>query len=113
MSTSVSTTLLEVRISIDLHTMLKRAAELQGRTITDFVISAVQKEAQQVIEKTSILELALADQACFANALLQPPAPAAALRRAFSRHNELITTKRSRLATPNQTSATSTAKVRK
>ncbi|MNV07784.1 hypothetical protein D3C71_982340 [compost metagenome] len=33
---------LQARFSIDLHAMLKRAAELQGQTVTDFVASAVQ-----------------------------------------------------------------------
>ena len=37
MSAAVSTARLEARISADLHSMLKRAAELQGRTMTDFV----------------------------------------------------------------------------
>ena len=34
---------LEARISNDLHALLKRAAELQGRTMTDFIVSAVQE----------------------------------------------------------------------
>ena len=33
---------LSARISADLYAMLKRAAALQGRTMTDFVIAAVQ-----------------------------------------------------------------------
>lgn len=37
---------LEVRISPALHAILKRAEELQGRTMTDFVVSAVQEAAQ-------------------------------------------------------------------
>ena len=40
-----STARLEARISTDLHSMLKRAAELQGRTMTDFVVAAVQDAA--------------------------------------------------------------------
>ena len=39
------TACLEARISADLHAALKRAAELQGRTMTDFVVSAVQEAA--------------------------------------------------------------------
>ena len=35
MTTSSSTARLEARISPDLHAMLKRVAELQGRTMTD------------------------------------------------------------------------------
>ena len=41
---------LEARISADLHAMLKRAADMQGRTMTDFVVAAVQQAAQQAIE---------------------------------------------------------------
>lgn len=36
MPTTLSTARLEARISTSLHSMLKRAAELQGRTMTDF-----------------------------------------------------------------------------
>lgn len=83
---------LEARISTDLHAMLKRAAELQGRTMTDFVVSAVQDAAQQAIERAEIIRLSLADQECFAQALLSPPAPPAALKRAFARRTKLLRT---------------------
>lgn len=46
-----TTARLEARISTDLHAMLKRAAELQGRTMTDFVVAAVQDAAQRAIEQ--------------------------------------------------------------
>jgi GNAT superfamily N-acetyltransferase len=48
MPAATSTARLEARISTDLHSMLKRAAELQGRTMTDFVVSAVQDAAQRI-----------------------------------------------------------------
>jgi uncharacterized protein (DUF1778 family) len=83
---------LEARISTELHAMLKRAAELQGRTMTDFVVSAVQDAAQQAIERAEIIRLSLADQECFAQALLSPPAPSAALKRAFARRTKLLRT---------------------
>jgi predicted HicB family RNase H-like nuclease len=35
------TTRLDARISTKLHAMLKRAAEIQGRSLTNFVASAV------------------------------------------------------------------------
>jgi uncharacterized protein (DUF1778 family) len=34
----------------ELYAQLKRAAELQGRTLTDFVVAAVQDAAQRAIE---------------------------------------------------------------
>ena len=51
MPVAISTARLEARISTDLHSMLKRAAELQGRTMTDFVVSAVQDAAQHAIQQ--------------------------------------------------------------
>jgi uncharacterized protein (DUF1778 family) len=90
MPAAISTARLEARISTDLHAMLKRAAELQGRTMTDFVVSAVQDAAQRAIEQAEVIRLSLADQECFAQALLSPPKPAPALERAFSRRSKLL-----------------------
>jgi uncharacterized protein (DUF1778 family) len=87
---SFSSARLEARISLDLHAMLKRAAEIQGRTMTDFVVSAVQNAAQQAIEQAGVIRLSLADQECFAQALLSPPKPTPALKRAFARRKKLL-----------------------
>ncbi|MDB5781310.1 DUF1778 domain-containing protein [Caballeronia mineralivorans] len=92
MPTATSTARLEARISTDLHAMLKRAAELQGRTMTDFVVAAVQDAAQRAIEQADVMRLSLADQACFAQALLLPPEPAPALKRALARRQKLLRT---------------------
>jgi uncharacterized protein (DUF1778 family) len=90
MTATAATARLEARISADLHAMLKRAAEIQGRTMTDFVVSAVQLAAQEAIETAEVIRLSLADQECFSQALLAPPRPAPALKRAFARRRKLI-----------------------
>lgn len=90
LSTSVTTARLEARVSADLHAMLKRAAQIQGRTMTDFVIAAVQEAAQRAIEQADVVRLSLADQECFALSLLAPPKPAPALTRAFARRKKLL-----------------------
>jgi uncharacterized protein (DUF1778 family) len=89
---ATTTARLEARISSDLHALLKRAAELQGRTMTDFVVSAVQDAAQRAIEQAEIIRLSRADQECFAQALLSPPKPTPALERAFARRNQILRT---------------------
>lgn len=90
MTTAISTARLEARISKELHATLKRAAEIQGRTVTDFVVSAVQDAAQRAIEQSGVIRLSLADQECFASAMLSPPQPTAALKRAFARRKKLL-----------------------
>jgi uncharacterized protein (DUF1778 family) len=81
---------LEARITPDLQTLLKRAAELEGRTVTDFVIAAAQEAAERRVEQAHVIRLSLEDQRAFADAILNPPEPTAALRRAFRRRNDLI-----------------------
>ncbi|MBS0174998.1 MAG: DUF1778 domain-containing protein [Nitrospira sp.] len=90
MPAATTTARLEARISTDLHSMLKRAAELEGRTMTDFVVAAVQAAAQRAIEQAEIIRLSLADQECFAQALMSPPKPSPALERAFARRSKLL-----------------------
>ncbi len=85
-----STARLEARISTELHAMLKRAAELQGRTMTDFVVSAVQQAAHRAIEQAEIVRLSQADSQRFAEALFSPPPPTPALERAFAHRRRLV-----------------------
>ncbi len=81
---------LEARITPDLQALLKRAAELEGRSVTDFVVAAAQSAAERRIEQAQVIRLSLEDQRAFVAAILDPPAPAPALRRAFARHRALI-----------------------
>ena len=90
MPAALATARLEARISTELHALLKRAAELQGRTMTDFVVAAVQAAAQRAVEQAEVVRLSLADQECFAQALLSPPPPSPALERAFVRRSKLL-----------------------
>lgn len=88
--TASPTARLEARISTTLHALLKRAAEVQGRTVTDFVVAAVQDAAQNAIAQADVIRLSLEDQERFAQALISPTEPTPALRRAFKRHRQLI-----------------------
>lgn len=90
MPTATASARLEARISAELHALLKRAAEIQGRTMTDFLVSAVQDAAERAIEQAGAVRLSMADQERFARALLSPPKPAAALKRAVARRRRLV-----------------------
>ncbi len=81
---------LEARISTQVHSTLKRAAEIQGRTVTDFVVEAALSAATKTIEESHIVRLSLEGQRAFAEALLNPPEPNEALKKAFERHEKLF-----------------------
>ena len=81
---------LEARLPAHVHAMLKRAAEIQGRTLTDFVVNASSEAARQTIESNDIISLSLNDQRLFAESIINPHEPNAALTRAFAKHRELF-----------------------
>ena len=81
---------LEARLPADTHALLKRAAEMQGRTLTDFVVTAARDAAQRAIEDAGIIRLSVEDQRRVADALLNPPRPTPALRRAFRHRQQLF-----------------------
>lgn len=70
--------------------MLKRAAEFQERAMTDSAVSAMQDATQRATEQAEVVRLSLANQEVFARALLSPPAPNPALKRAFERGRKLL-----------------------
>lgn len=91
MSRSASrTTRLEARISPKILALVRRAAEMQGRSLSDFVVSAAQEAARKAIEDDLVLRLSVEDQRALADSLLNPPRPNAALRRAAAAHRRLI-----------------------
>ncbi len=90
MAHSTPTARLEARLPSNVHALLKRAAEMQGRTLTDFVVAAAHEAACRAIEQADVVRLSLEDQQRVAKAILKPPAPAPALRRAAKRHRELF-----------------------
>ncbi len=81
---------LEARLPNAVLTRLKRAAEIQGRTLTDFVVAAADEAACRAIEQTEIIRLSIDDQRRIAKALLNPPKPTLALKRAFRRRSQLL-----------------------
>lgn len=81
---------LEARIHPDTLAVVRRAAELQGRSVSDFVAAAAEEAARRTIEETQIVRLAAEDQRAFVDLLLNPPAPSPALERAKGHHERLI-----------------------
>jgi uncharacterized protein (DUF1778 family) len=77
---------LEARISRDQKLLFQRAAQLQGRTLTDFVISSAHEAAVRTVEEMQIIRLSATDSRAFAEALLNPRKPNERLRAAARRY---------------------------
>jgi uncharacterized protein (DUF1778 family) len=89
-NTPSSTARLEARLPVDVHALLKRAAEIEGRTLTDFVVAAASAAARKTIEDAELLRLSAEDQHRFAEALIEPPPLAPAMKRAIKHQARLF-----------------------
>ncbi|MBX3567745.1 MAG: DUF1778 domain-containing protein [Rhizobiaceae bacterium] len=91
MSTQESRTArIEARISPEALSIVKRAAEMQGRSVSDFVVAAAHEAAQKTIESTTRILLSLEDHQRFWDAIQTPSEPNDALRKAADAHKRLI-----------------------
>ena len=82
MEKEIATARLEARLPADIHALLKWAAEVQGRTLTDFVVTAAREAAIRAIMEIEIIRLSAADQRIAAEAFSihrNRPLPFAAL----------------------------------
>ena len=93
MSAAAKTERLEARVPIFLKRIIQRAADLQGRSITDFVIAALDKSARETVRDHEVMKLNAEDSMIFAKALIDPPKPNAALRRALAAHSDKVVMK--------------------
>ena len=73
-----------------MYKTLRRAAELSGATVNQFLVQAALKEAQAVIEREDVIRLSPRDWDWLLPLLDEPPAPNARLRAAQARHRQLL-----------------------
>ena len=84
---------LEARITEPGKSLIREAAKLEGRSVSDFVVEHAQEAARDVIERHNHINLSARDSARFVEVLLNPPKPNKHLQRAASRHKKLIRNK--------------------
>lgn len=83
---------LEARVSADQKQLFQRAADLQGRTLTDFVIASVHEAAIRTIEDMQSIQLTAQESRAFAEAILNPREPAPRLKAAAQHYIESAAT---------------------
>ena len=81
---------LEARITPEQKALFQRAADLTGRSLTDFVVSSVQAAAEEAIARHHLITLSARDSLIFAEAILNPGEPNEQLRAAARRYRELF-----------------------
>ena len=79
---------LQVRLDAESKSVLRRAAGYRRRTVSQFVLATALEEAEKVIRENEIVALSRPDWKIFYDALANPPAPNAALRKAFAKYKK-------------------------
>jgi uncharacterized protein (DUF1778 family) len=79
---------LEARLTVAQKRLLRRAARIEGRSVTDFVVNAAREAAERTIRQKELIVLSARDREVFVDAILNPPAPNARLREAVKRYRK-------------------------
>ncbi|MFZ0956888.1 MAG: DUF1778 domain-containing protein [Candidatus Sulfotelmatobacter sp.] len=80
---------IEARVSLKQKQLFERAAEIEGVTLTDFAISSMQRAAVSALQEHTRMELSERNQRAFIEALMNPPAPNEALRKAAKAYSRM------------------------
>ena len=81
---------LEARISPELKIRLQYAADLQGSSLSEFVLRSAEKAANEVIQEQHVIQFTTEDSIAFANALLRPAKPNRMLVSAFKSYKKAV-----------------------
>jgi uncharacterized protein (DUF1778 family) len=75
----------DARLNEEQKTLIQRAADLEGRSMTDFVLHSAEAAAERTIEQRAMLILSARETEAFVEAILHPREPGPVLR-AAARH---------------------------
>lgn len=81
---------LEARISDKEKQLLKRAAELQGCSLSEFVVRSAHDAARKALKEHQMMTLSARDTDAFVKALLKPKAPSKRLKQAAERYKKVM-----------------------
>ncbi len=84
---------LDARLPESVLDLLRRAASIQGRSLSEFVVNSAREAAERAIADHDVISLAVADQQHFAEALLSPPPVSNPLKAAAERHRKQVDSK--------------------
>ena len=80
---------LEARLTGKQKALFQHAADLTGRSLTEFVVSSAQEVASRTVREHEVLTLRGRDRQVFLNALLKPVSSSKRLRQAARRYRRV------------------------
>jgi uncharacterized protein (DUF1778 family) len=87
--TNQKTERLEARISAEQKELFQRAANIQGRKLTEFIIDSAREKAECIVRDQELIYLSARDRKVFIDALLAVSSPNERLRTAADRYRKV------------------------
>jgi len=80
----------DARLNEQQKVLIQRAADLEGRTMTDFVLHSAETAAERTIKERAMLILSARETEAFVDAILRPAEPGPVLRDAARRYKKSL-----------------------
>jgi uncharacterized protein (DUF1778 family) len=80
----------DARLTANDKKIIQHAADLAGRSMTDFVLESAKDAARRTIEDRKALMLTVRESEDFVKALLNPPEPGPVLRKAVREYRKVM-----------------------
>jgi uncharacterized protein (DUF1778 family) len=81
---------LEARVSAEAKALCQEAASIEGRSLTDFIVSSAVESARRILRERALIELSQRDRNAFVESLLNPPLPNQRLQEAARRYERVF-----------------------
>ena len=82
----------DARLNEEQKLLIQRAADLEGRSMTDFVLHSAETAAERTIEERAMLIVSARETQAFVDAILIPAEPGRVLRAAMRRYRAALKT---------------------
>src|ERR1700730_9741182 len=80
----------DARLNEEQKILIQRAADLEGRSMTDFVLHSAETAAERTIAERAMLILSARETEAFVDAILNPTRPGPVLRVAARRYKSML-----------------------
>jgi|SRR5579872_6250671 len=80
----------DARLNEEQKVLIQKAADLEGRTMTDFVLHSAEAAAERAIEERAMLILSARQSEAFVDAILSPAEPGPVLRAAARHYKKTV-----------------------
>ncbi len=80
----------DARMNEEQKMLIQRAADFEGRTMTEFVIRSAQEAAKRTLQDRSMLVLNVRATETFVDAILNPAEPGPVLRAAARKYKSIV-----------------------